>query len=282
MWRGSALLLIAMALTACGGSARPKPVRAAGAPGWMVVADGHTVYFDCEGSGSPTVVFLSGLQTDSTIWQTVFDQVSRQTRACVYDRYGLGRSDLLLGTHRSRDAHDQVHELEQLLRNADIRAPYVFVGSSWGGALARLYAGTHSAVKAVILVDSATRGADTAFGAPPVVNAENLAWDRSLDEAGSIRSLGHMPLVVITAGETVRHFPRWLVLQNRLAALSSQAVHVLSPSSGHFVQVNDPALVATAVRAAVTIVRTGERLPSCRRIFGHAAGDRRCLGPTTP
>jgi pimeloyl-ACP methyl ester carboxylesterase len=281
VWRGSALLLVAIALTACGGSARPKPVRAAAPPGWVVVADGHKVYFDCEGSGIPTVVFLSGLETDSTVWQPLFSQISRQTRACVYDRYGLGGGGLLVGIpRRARDANDQVRELEQLLRNADIRAPYVLVGSSWGGALARLYAGTHTDVKAVVLVDSASPGGDAAFGSPPLANTEHLAWDKSMNETGAVRSLGQKPLIVITAGATVVGFPRWMKLQNRLAALSSESAHVLSPTSGHFVQTDDPALVEAAIRAAVKTVLSGKPLPSCPQIFGPDGPDRRCLGLT--
>jgi pimeloyl-ACP methyl ester carboxylesterase len=244
VWRGSALLLVAIVLTACGGSARPKPVRAAGLPGWVVVADGHKVYFDCEGSGIPTVVFLSGLQTVSSKWQPLFNRISRQTRACVYDRYGLNEVPPFGKLpSRARDAHDQVRELEQLLRNADIRAPYVLVGSSWGGALARLYAGTHTDVKAVVLVDSVSPGGDAAFGGRPLANAEHLVWEKSLNETGAVRSLGHKPLIVITAGDTVSVFPKWLKLQDRLAALSSQSVHVLAPTSGHFVQDDDPTLV---------------------------------------
>jgi pimeloyl-ACP methyl ester carboxylesterase len=282
MWRGSALLLVGIALTACGGSARPRPVRAAGlSRGWVVVADGHKVYFDCEGSGTPTLVFLSPLQTDSTVWQPLFNQISRQTRTCIYNRYGLGGGGLPVGKpSRARDAHDQVRELEQLLRNADIRAPYVLVGSSWGGALARLYAGTHTGVRAVVLVDSASPGGDAAFGGPPLANAEHLAWDKSLNETAAIRSLGQMPLIVITAGDTVRGYPRWLTLQNGLAALSSQSVHVLSPKSGHFVQTDDPTLVEAAIRSAIKTVLTGKPLPSCRQIFGPNVSGRRCLGPT--
>src|SRR5205085_8783524 len=136
----------------------------------------------CEGSGTPTVVFLSGLQVGSPSWQPLLDQISRQTRDCVYDRYGLGGGGLPVGIpRRARDAHDQARELEQLLRNGGIRAPYVLVGSSWGGALARLYAGTHSDVKAVVLVDSASPGGDAAFGGPPLANTEHLAWEKSLN-----------------------------------------------------------------------------------------------------
>jgi hypothetical protein len=46
------------------------------------------------------------------------------------------------------------------------------------------------------------------------------------------------------------------------------------------VQIDDPTLVATAIRAAVKTVLYDKPLPSCRQILGPDAADRRCLGPT--
>jgi hypothetical protein len=56
---GVVLLVAALVLAGCGGKARPKVVKARSLPESIVVADGHKVYFDCEGKGSPTVVFLN-------------------------------------------------------------------------------------------------------------------------------------------------------------------------------------------------------------------------------
>jgi pimeloyl-ACP methyl ester carboxylesterase len=189
-----------------------------------------------------------------------------------------------------------------LLRNADIAKPYVLVGHSWGGALARLYAGTHDDVKAVVLVDASSPGQDSALkaaippekpGEPPllrelrsplgaaIANPEYLAWHKSLTEVGEVKSLGDRPLIVITAGNTFVGFkqvmfPVWLKLQNRLPYLSSRSVHVLSPTSGHYVQVEAPELVLAAVRAAASAARNDGRLARCTMIFRNVA-NRRCL-----
>ena len=302
--RGCAALLMAVLVLAGCGSGRPKPVRAEGLPGSVVETDGHKIYFDCEGKGSPTVLFLSGLGDDSSSWGSVFDESSQMTRSCKYDRDGLGLTGLYGSLPpKARDAHDQVRELEQLLENADIPKPYVLVGHSWGGALARLYAGTHDDVKAVVFVDSATPGQGAALAAvlppkraaepqlftalrnepsaDPLQSPENLDLPKSLAEVGKVTSLGSRPEIVITAGSTFTGdaavlFPVWSRLQNELAGLSSRSVHVLAPTSAHYVQQDAPDVVMASVRAAVDAVRDDGHLAACAAIFRHAA-DGTCL-----
>jgi pimeloyl-ACP methyl ester carboxylesterase len=297
-------MLAVVALAACGGDTGPRAVKAGSLPGYVVDADGHKVYFDCEGKGSPTVVFLAGWGADSSSWVSVFDQSSHITRSCVYDRYGTGQTNVYGALpQRARDARDQVRELEQLLDNAGIAKPYVLVGHSWGGALARLYAGTHDDVKAVVFVDSASPGQDTALvaalppkqaaepelftqvrdalSAKPLENPEYLEWGKSLDEAGDVTSLGERPEIVITAGSTFGAgadvlIPVWSRLQNKLARLSSRSVHVLAPASTHFVQADAPDVVLASVRAAVNAVRDDGHLASCAAIYRHLA-DAKCL-----
>ena len=112
-------------------------------------------------------------------------------------------------------------------------------------------------------------------------NPEYLAWEKSLNEVGEVKSLGDRTVIVVTAGATFTGFedalfPVWLGLQKRLAPLSSRSVHVLARTSGHFVQVEEPDLVLAAVRAAVDAVRNDGRLASCAVIFRHVTV-RTCL-----
>jgi pimeloyl-ACP methyl ester carboxylesterase len=298
------LLITALGLVGCSGHARPKVESATGLlPGSVVEADGNKIYFRCEGKGSPTVVFLSGWGEDTSSWASVFDGTSTMTRSCLYDRAGVGESAPYGALpRRARDAHDQARELDQLLRNGGIAKPYVLVGHSWGGSLARLYAGSHHDVKAVVFIDSSSPGQDAAIAAalPPkkpgeaslltelrqphnvaVDNPEYLAWGKSLDEVGEVTNLGDLPEIVITAGNTFaglsgRLFPVWLAMQKRLAALSSRTVQVLARSSGHSVQQDAPELVLAAVRAAVNAARSDGHLATCAVIFRDVR-ERTCL-----
>jgi pimeloyl-ACP methyl ester carboxylesterase len=303
--RSVLLLLAVVVAAACGGHDRPPVTKLTSFPGALVEADGHNVYFDCKGRGNPTVVFLSGWGAEAATWDEVFDAVSKETRACTYDRYGVGLT-AQYGTamaRRARDAKDQARELEQLLHNADIPKPYVLIGHSWGGALARLYAATHDDVQAVVFVDSASPGQDTALTAalpprkpgepaeltqlrdPTIYKAlqrpEYLTFRKSLREVGAVGDLGDLPIVVITAGGTFSDatrllYPTWIRLQNRIAGLSSRSVHVLATTSGHFVQVDDPQLTEAAIAAAVGAARDDGKLVSCAAVF-RGVGGARCL-----
>jgi len=87
------------------------------------------------------------------LWSLVQPAVAQLTRACVYDRAGLGWSD---PSPRPRTAALMVEELHALLATAEIPGPYVLVGHSLGGLLVRLYAARYpQEVTGLVLVDSA-------------------------------------------------------------------------------------------------------------------------------
>jgi pimeloyl-ACP methyl ester carboxylesterase len=57
--------------------------------------------------------------------------------------------------------------------------------------------------------------------------------------------LGSIPLTVITAGKPL---PGWLPMQQELAALSADSIHITAEGSGHYVHLDDPELVRNAIR----------------------------------
>jgi pimeloyl-ACP methyl ester carboxylesterase len=107
------------------------------APGTHVWVGEHRLHLDCQGSGSPTVVFDAGLGGSSLDWSLVQPEVALFTRACAYDRAGYAWSD---PGPMPRDAKSIVSDLEQLLGNASVAAPYVLVGHSLGGLIVQHFA----------------------------------------------------------------------------------------------------------------------------------------------
>ena len=103
------------------------------------VGNGRRMNIYCVGSGSPTVVFDAGLGNWSQIWGFVQPAIAKRTRACAYDRAGLGFSD---PSDRPNDSANIVDDLHHLLGAAMIDPPYVLVGHSYGGMNVRLYADT--------------------------------------------------------------------------------------------------------------------------------------------
>ena len=138
------------------------------------VGDGRRINLFCLGEGSPTVVFDSGLSDWSSTWALIQPTVARSTRACSYDRPGMGYSD---PSPLPRTPQAAVEDLHALLERGGIGGPVVLVGHSLGGFYVKLYARTYpQQVAGLVLVDPAeerlwqrvTPGLARRFGAKPV------------------------------------------------------------------------------------------------------------------
>jgi pimeloyl-ACP methyl ester carboxylesterase len=93
------------------------------------------------------------LAGSSLSWTLVQPQVAAVTRACAYDRGGLGWSDA--GT-RPRTAGRLADELYELMLRADIPTPAVLVGHSFGAFVAQLFAARHrGTVAGLVLLEPA-------------------------------------------------------------------------------------------------------------------------------
>ena len=62
-------------------------------PGELIDVGGHGLHLSCTGSGSPTVVLQAGGGEMSSAFGWITPAVARDTRVCVYDRAGHGRSE---------------------------------------------------------------------------------------------------------------------------------------------------------------------------------------------
>jgi pimeloyl-ACP methyl ester carboxylesterase len=300
-------LLPAAAMTGCGGGGsqvatggsakRPPASKVLVDAGRLVdVGDGRSLYLKCVGSGSPTVVLEAGFGGSTSAWNAVQPQLGRQTRTCAYDRAGLGNSLPIPGVH---DAGDEIADLRQLLERAKLPPPYVLVGHSYGGLLVRVFAAAHPGETAgVVLVDAMGRDQDRRLlelwraapaavrrrvpkpTAEPVVEGVDLRASEALES--TVRTLSRTPLVVITRGrpdpQEAQLPPRsrravrklWLRMQDELAALSANHVHVIAIRSGHFMQgfaEGQPGVVIRGVRAVVNAARRQTELPACLRVF---------------
>jgi pimeloyl-ACP methyl ester carboxylesterase len=130
-------------------SSNPAPTS-----GHTYLANGHRLYLNCVGSGSPTVVLFSGLGEWTPNWARVQANVSATTRVCAFDRAGEGWSG---GKAVREDGHQLAFDLHALLHAAHVPAPYVIAGHSVGGTYALVYAAQYpSQVAGVVLIDSAT------------------------------------------------------------------------------------------------------------------------------
>lgn len=124
------------------------------APGKIVDIGNHKMHINCAGTGSPTVVFESGMDSyGSMSWNRMLSRVSNYTRACSYDRSGIMWSESRLSNEEF--SNRVIDELNSLLADSAEPAPYLLVGHSLGGAYVTLFASKHSELVAgVVLLDS--------------------------------------------------------------------------------------------------------------------------------
>jgi pimeloyl-ACP methyl ester carboxylesterase len=118
--------------------------------GKLIDVGGYRVHLYCTGTGSPTVVIVGA--GFSFNWGLVQPEVARFTQVCSYDHSGIGWSDP--GPKDSCSL--RVSEVHTALKNAGIKGPYVLVGHSLGGLVARFYAGRYpEEIAGMVFVDHA-------------------------------------------------------------------------------------------------------------------------------
>ena len=121
-------------------------------PGRFVNIGFQTMYIDCVGNKSPTILIDVGIAGSSASWYKIAQTLSNNVRTCLYDRAGYGWSDPGRG---ERTTATIVHELNLLINKAEIPGPFVLVGHSFGGFTARYLAAKFPKnVVGLVLVDS--------------------------------------------------------------------------------------------------------------------------------
>ena len=140
--------------------------------GLVDIGGDREMYMECQGTGSPTVVFVSGGGDRTETWsktldpkeQAVLPAIAETNRVCTYDRPGtiLATGEGMEDFERSRSdpvpqprtLQDGVSDLHALLNASGERGPYVVVGHSLGGAIAKLYASEYPQdVSGLVLID---------------------------------------------------------------------------------------------------------------------------------
>jgi pimeloyl-ACP methyl ester carboxylesterase len=120
-------------------------------PGRMIDIGGCRLHLIQSGGDGPPVIFESGISATCLSWTHVRVQVEEFARACTYDRAWLGWSE---PADAPRTTSTIAQELHALLCAANVPAPYILVGHSFGGMLVRAYAAKYpEQVAGLVLVD---------------------------------------------------------------------------------------------------------------------------------
>ena len=204
-----------------------KDAQAWTAPGRLVDIAGRKLHVNCAGQGgAPTVVFESSGLSSSTEWDKLLPEVGRTHHACAYDRAGMGWSDPVSGV---RSASDFVEELRAVLASVGEKPPYVLVGHSAGGVLARAFQSAHpEEVAGLVLVDTATASVLDRWPKVSAKMRSNLQRGRWLAAVSALRLADPLHLGGRDAALTYR--PRTMLAADQLVAAAAAILPSLPPT----------------------------------------------------
>jgi pimeloyl-ACP methyl ester carboxylesterase len=122
--------------------------------GQAVDIGGRTLNLYCSGHGTPALILETGGNSPGYSLLLQQSKMAVFTRACWYDRAGVGWSDPPSSPRTSASVASDLHEM---LRRAGVLPPYVMVGGSVGGEYVRIYTARYPTdVAGLVLVDSAS------------------------------------------------------------------------------------------------------------------------------
>lgn len=265
------------------------------------IGGGRKMQIQCAGVGTPLVLLVSGKGNRADTWSTnvvepsnteatVFHQTAQFTRVCAYDRPAtVGYDNQPTPSDpvgQPVTAKEGVADLHALLSN-HTQGPYVIVGHSYGGLIARLYASTYpNAVAGLVLEDALSEGLYEGLTAAQreIIEALNLLPEpvytiKSFEQVTSAPPVRSMPTVILTADKqpisandvASGALPKSITLefvnalwsaqiaaQAALARLFPWAKHVVNTNSSHYIHLEQPQLVVYAVREVVGTIRAGK------------------------
>ena len=296
-----ALLLAVVLMTACTSDRDDADNDASTDFARSVDIGGRNVYLTCRGpvvAGAPTIVLISGYHDSSDAWTEttaldlltpaigppVLPALATSHRVCAYDRPGTIRyidgaplTDRSTPVAQPRTTGGIVTELHDVLAAAEVKAPYVLVGHSLGGLIARAYAQAHTdQVRGVVFVDAFSATVPAVFGAQwpiyrdqalnPAIDqmpagpmrdptAERIDWDASIAEVLGGKPFPAIAAAVLTKTEPFVGSPEFPGLsgadlnrlyqqaQDDLVALAPGTPRVFATGSDHCIQCSQPDLV---------------------------------------
>ncbi|KAA0759325.1 MULTISPECIES: alpha/beta fold hydrolase [Bacillus] len=229
------------------------------------ICDNHRLLNKYSRNSIPSVIFIAGLGDSYETWKKVQDRISQETSTFSYNRSGIGRSQV---ASVPTTCYNLVEELNELLLALEVEKPYILVGHSFGGLVARLYASLYPLnICGMILVDAAPEYKELAYEKVlpenllarnreyyenPMLNSEKIDKIQSYKQIVDHSKQSNLPLVIITRGLPDNVEEGWpsqeiLEIEQRLQAefqwLSTSSKYRIASRSGHYIHHDEPEVV---------------------------------------
>jgi pimeloyl-ACP methyl ester carboxylesterase len=248
------------------------------------------------GEGEFTVIFESGFGSDLSHWRNVASQISTKAKVVVYSRAGAGNSEPV---DSARTLLESTDELKQLINKADLKAPFIFVGHSYGAHIVRTFAAQHPTdVAGLVFVEPANekffkrlkqldKEKTESFlkiyekMIPQKHQAESKIL-MSIDDKGALPDFGPLPNVpaaILTSmvqehPQFIIHSPEgkeiWRDLHTDLFNQFTNASHLVTNNSGHNIALQEPELVIEAINNVIKKASLISKKKRLTTLLGHA------------
>lgn len=217
------------------------------------VGGGRHINLYCRGTGSPAVIFDSGLSDSTVAWALVQPAISEKNTTCSYDRAGLGFSD---AATRPGTASNDVDDIHRALQVVGIRPPYIVVGHSAGGMAARVFADRYrDEVVGMVLVDPSHEDQTRRLDALDATEGKAIRHDNRVDRTC---------LDAVKGGEIPKESPLYTQCVGEPDSRFSQAIN--DANSGYAAKLKYQAAVASEMQNFARA--SADQTRATRRDFG--------------
>ena len=249
----------------------------------------YSEYYPNEnGAFKGTIIFENGMGCDIDEWKytpdkqlSLMDYAKSLGSVFAYDRPGEETGsppDYSISITNPITAEYVADNLMQLLKQRNVKPPYILVGHSYGGLFAQYFARKYPEIVAgVLYVDASTQG--QAFSLNSMTEYLEMAKTHnseymyknypqiavslymlsgyllSVQQIDSLPPISpKIPVIVLEASDDSLYLPEWHKNHQMLAAQSLNG-KLIVVDSGHFIMFDDPALCREQLRELIQRVK---------------------------
>ncbi len=246
---------------------------------------GKKQYYLSKGNGEPVIFFITGLGPTMDDFEAIQNKLSKTNRVICYDRAGIGKSESF---NNERNLENISLELKELVDKIGLDKPFILVGHSRGGPIARYFVSKYpEKVSGLLLIDPAipeyrwkkrelrTDKEKIEFdnyynsfcsdSTKYTATIRNESKHTSTTDSSSVYGLGfplNIPITLIASNQiTIDKYSKEEIkikveLLNSYFKINPRIKLILTDKSGHYIYDTEPELVINEIVSIVNKIKT--------------------------